>query len=133
MLQISDIRGPKHKYDKRNSSLDIIHLKKRLHSLHSYIYNHYSIVNIYYISYSLTVGTPKGSLITVVRTLIQYNNCVIICPRTECAGGWYGQDCALLCGQCLNNEQCHHIDGRCLNGCQPGFQGDYCTHGKRCN
>ena len=49
----------------------------------------------------------------------------------ECEGGRYGQDCALLCGHCVNNEQCHHFDGRCLNGCQPGFQGDNCTQGNK--
>ena len=97
ILEIYHIRGSKHKDDLKYRSLDIINLKKPLRSLHSYIYNHYSIVNIYYISYSLTVGAPRGSLITAVWTLIQYNNCVIIlCSNRMCWWAVWPRLCSVM-------------------------------------
>lgn len=30
-------------------------------------------------------------------------------------------------GHCLNNSSCHHIDGRCIIGCQDGFTGNLCN------
>ena len=44
----------------------------------------------------------------------------------ECAGEMFGQNCKKSCGKCLNNEQCHHINGSCLNGCNPGYHGINC-------
>lgn len=49
---------------------------------------------------------------------------------TACSGGVYGQNCSLPCGQCLDNEQCHHINGTCMNGCGKGYQGLNCTEGQ---
>lgn len=49
---------------------------------------------------------------------------------TACSGGVYGQNCSLPCGQCLDNEQCHHINGTCMNGCGRGYQGLNCTEGQ---
>ena len=48
---------------------------------------------------------------------------------TECDGGMFGQHCNQSCGKCVNNEQCHHINGSCLNGCDSGYHGTYCTEG----
>ena len=48
---------------------------------------------------------------------------------TECDGGMFGNHCNKTCGKCLNNEQCHHINGSCLNGCESGYQGINCTEG----
>ena len=49
---------------------------------------------------------------------------------TECDGNTFGQDCADACGKCVNGEQCHYINGTCLNGCDRGFQGLECNQGK---
>ena len=48
---------------------------------------------------------------------------------TECNGNSFGQDCGEECGNCDNDEQCHHINGTCLNGCKRGFQGIQCDQG----
>nr|XP_022299957.1 receptor-type tyrosine-protein phosphatase T-like isoform X2 [Crassostrea virginica] len=45
----------------------------------------------------------------------------------QCDGGMYGQACSKTCGSCINNTQCHHINGSCLQGCGPGHLGDKCT------
>ena len=34
----------------------------------------------------------------------------------ECDGNKFGQGCAEECGNCVNDEQCHHINGDC--GCE---------------
>lgn len=49
----------------------------------------------------------------------------------ECDGHTFGQNCSELCGHCLNDEQCHHVDGNCTNACDLGYHGTNCTQGKR--
>ncbi|XP_052678192.1 scavenger receptor class F member 2-like [Crassostrea angulata] len=44
----------------------------------------------------------------------------------ECDSDMYGPGCSLTCGACINNTQCHHINGSCLQGCGPGFYGRKC-------
>ena len=48
---------------------------------------------------------------------------------TECDGGMFGINCKGSCGKCLNNKQCNHINGSCLNGCESGYSGTNCTEG----
>ncbi|XP_061192888.1 multiple epidermal growth factor-like domains protein 10 [Saccostrea echinata] len=47
--------------------------------------------------------------------------------ENECDGWFYGAECSISCGSCLNFEQCHHINGTCFGGCDRGFQGERCT------
>ena len=42
----------------------------------------------------------------------------------------YGISCSLPCGTCLDYEQCHHINGTCLKGCDKGYYGQLCKQGK---
>lgn len=49
---------------------------------------------------------------------------------TECTGLMYGQNCNLSCGHCIMSEQCHHINGTCMSGCDIGYHGLHCTEGK---
>ena len=49
----------------------------------------------------------------------------------ECANGKFGQDCNERCGECVE-EQCHHVNGSCVNGCKPGYKGIKCTKGSQC-
>lgn len=44
-----------------------------------------------------------------------------------CDKGSYGNDCKKTCGQCRETDQCRITDGRCLTGCDAGYQGDFCT------
>ena len=48
---------------------------------------------------------------------------------TECDGDTFGQDCREECGECVNDEHCHHINGTCLNGCKRGYNGLQCNQG----
>lgn len=41
----------------------------------------------------------------------------------------YGYNCSILCGKCFESEQCHHVNGTCMNGCDSGYQGEHCTEG----
>lgn len=43
-----------------------------------------------------------------------------------CSIGFYGTGCNGDCGNCLDINQCYHIDGSCLTGCKAGYQGDTC-------
>ena len=47
-----------------------------------------------------------------------------------CDNGMYGEDCSKTCGSCINNIQCHHVNGSCLQGCGPGYKGDRCVEGE---
>lgn len=51
---------------------------------------------------------------------------------TECDGGTFGARCINMCGKCAQNEHCHHINGSCMNGCDPGYYGTYCSKSKSC-
>lgn len=48
---------------------------------------------------------------------------------TECYRGTFGQNCTKSCGKCLRGEHCHHINGTCMNGCDPGYKGIDCSKG----
>lgn len=41
----------------------------------------------------------------------------------------YGKNCSLSCGHCFKLEQCHNINGTCMNGCDSGYNGFNCTEG----
>ena len=47
----------------------------------------------------------------------------------ECGNNTFGEGCTGVCGLCSENEQCHHINGTCLNSCAPGFRGLKCDQG----
>ena len=48
---------------------------------------------------------------------------------TECNDSKDGVKCSEICGYCLNKTNCHLINGSCLEGCDPSFQGDKCLGG----
>ena len=48
---------------------------------------------------------------------------------TECDGNMFGKHCKEVCGKFLNGGQCHHINGSCLYGCNPGYYGIDCREG----
>ena len=48
---------------------------------------------------------------------------------SECDSNTFGQSCTGVCGNCLEKEQCHHVNGTCLNGCDSGFRGHQCDQG----
>lgn len=50
----------------------------------------------------------------------------------ECIAGFHGENCSFTCGKCLNSTACHHITGRCDQGCDPGFEGLTCKKGTLC-
>lgn len=43
-----------------------------------------------------------------------------------CDGGTFGKECKNACGKCLEQHDCFHTNGTCLNGCAPGYQGIFC-------
>lgn len=45
----------------------------------------------------------------------------------DCDNGYFGPECSIKCGHCLEAEHCHHINGSCLNGCLHGYRGDLCN------
>ena len=47
----------------------------------------------------------------------------------ECMSDFYGENCSRNCGHCLDNKTCHHINGRCEQGCNPGYVAPFCNEG----
>ena len=47
----------------------------------------------------------------------------------ECDNNTFGVNCTGVCENCLGKEQCHYINGSCLNGCDAGFNGLKCDQG----
>ena len=49
------------------------------------------------------------------------------CPSFKvCSEGMYGFDCNETCGNCNDQNECHPVNGTCLNGCNDGFLGERC-------
>nr|XP_022312503.1 protein jagged-1-like isoform X2 [Crassostrea virginica] len=40
----------------------------------------------------------------------------------KCSYGTYGGNCSEICGGCLNDTTCHHVNGQCPSGCKPGWK-----------
>ncbi|XP_053400689.1 multiple epidermal growth factor-like domains protein 10 [Mercenaria mercenaria] len=47
-----------------------------------------------------------------------------------CASGYFGDRCSRRCNKWCISGKCHHVDGRCTNGCLDGWIGRKCD--KRC-
>lgn len=48
-----------------------------------------------------------------------------------CESGHFGKDCRERCsGNCLNNETCDYVSGKCSSGCQDGYTGTLCKKSK---
>lgn len=58
---------------------------------------------------------------------------LIVSSYLECDKGKFGLHCNQTCGNCLNKEQCHYINGTCLNGCDSGYYGSECKEGNGCS
>lgn len=76
------------------------------------------------------MGHLSGNLSST--TIAQYNvDCrffhVLNFVFLECTDGLYGDMCQNQCGHCSNLSQCHHINGTCLSGCQPGYSSEFCN------
>ena len=63
-----------------------------------------------------------------------------MCLFTACGSYIYGSECKELCGNCRNEEPCHHVDGTCPSGCEIGAYGatckescGNCSNGDTCN
>ena len=50
---------------------------------------------------------------------------------SECAKGVYGEGCTSVCSNrnCYNDDICDFQTGRCVDGCQAGWEGTTCTSG----
>ena len=46
----------------------------------------------------------------------------IIFFSEKCTSGFYGHNCLDACGHCLGTSACDPVNGRCTNGCAPGWQ-----------
>lgn len=44
-----------------------------------------------------------------------------------CDRGSYGDGCREKCGRCRDLNQCFHITGACLTGCDAGYEGSMCN------
>ncbi|KAL3879926.1 hypothetical protein ACJMK2_032202 [Sinanodonta woodiana] len=77
-------------------------------------------------------------------SLIRVGYILTICEVSvegECRRGMYGSGCNETCGNCYKgNNSCSLIDGRCMEGCEAGWNGETCkfecnsgTYGYNCN
>lgn len=57
--------------------------------------------------------------------IIKKSNCIFL-NALDCESGFYGFECNGTCGHCLDINQCSIINGTCLTGCDPGYEGSLC-------
>lgn len=92
-------------------------------------------INIYTLCYKIkkTHKKPKRiNLLKCIRLLIlddfynTFTKCTFLCK--VCPSGHYGKNCRESCSRhCIDNEQCDHVSGVCMSGCQDGFLGTHCN------
>lgn len=63
-----------------------------------------------------------------LKYIIWFNNTF----NLECSAGYFGGNCASMCGHCLNRTLCHHVTGNCVEGCLPGYKEPTCKTGNVC-
>ena len=68
---------------------------------------------------SMTIKTTSFKHISV-------NIYYVFLTLIACTTGTCGVDCSNTCGHCLFPNDCFHINGTCLSGCEPGYTGDDC-------
>ncbi|XP_062566844.1 multiple epidermal growth factor-like domains protein 10 [Saccostrea cucullata] len=102
-------------------------------------------ITIYYRTENIKWGCPTSGYFGPDCSLRCHTNCQEYCNietgvclgckpgyvgqycDKECSGRRFGQNCEDFCGDCLDFEQCHHVNGKCQNGCERGYQGTRCT------
>ncbi|KAL3879813.1 hypothetical protein ACJMK2_032095 [Sinanodonta woodiana] len=45
----------------------------------------------------------------------------------DCMDFYFGINCSLRCGNCMNGDVCHKVTGNCPRGCQDGWQEEKCV------
>ena len=68
-----------------------------------------------------------NSLLTMGSCKILLHCFVIICVLV-CSSGKYGMNCTSDCStrHCDGNQRCEHVNGKCEDGCQRGWEGQDC-------
>lgn len=64
-----------------------------------------------------------------IANIIDFLKLLFFSSFIDCSKNMYGKNCSIPCGHCFNSEQCHHINGTCMNGCDSGYKGFNCTEG----
>lgn len=57
----------------------------------------------------------------------------LVCFIIECEQGLYGIGCSETCGHCRDVDQCFHVNGTCLTGCDAGYQDGLCKTRECCS
>ena len=71
-------------------------------------------------------------LLSYVRQMVSIELLILFSfwsPDKVCANGKYGQNCTGRCSSNCLDGACDHVDGRCAQGCNPGYQGTTCSNG----
>ena len=52
--------------------------------------------------------------------------------KPECHKGFYGEGCKKICSEQCGGDlnSCHHVNGSCNYGCDPGYTGSLCIQGE---
>jgi len=63
-----------------------------------------------------------------MRTLLTLTLVAAVAYGAACTrNGYYGDDCNTACGSCKDDVSCNKNDGKCSDGCAPGWTGDKCN------
>ena len=93
-----------------------------------------NLFSVYIIIASFVTFDISDAIFFSVKTFNLYNVLyVLMIDCIACADGTYGLECNELCGHCKIKTNCHHTNGTCLGGCEPGFLGDLCKTCKSIN
>ncbi|WAQ98172.1 MEGF6-like protein, partial [Mya arenaria] len=79
--------------------------------------------------YDFPVDPPVASQSLILERISDSPAALVVCEVQAyivCPAGFYGDRCEDTCGNCVQNDTCHGIIGRCSNGCAAGWREDLC-------
>ena len=104
--------------------------------IHMILRSKYFMLRLFYVIFQFMKNHKWHYFSPRLNTFICYQYVIFLLSvhsivLVGCSNMTFGQDCNNTCGHCLNNDVCHHVNGTCLRGCNPGYHGDLCATRKK--
>lgn len=75
----------------------------------------------------MVCGRSSDTCVSLFHMWGFFSRCICQTIFLDCDKGMYGHECSGTCGHCDDVDLCSPINGTCFNGCDAGYQGEFCT------
>lgn len=101
--------------------------------IYFFVFIMYMFVKMHYNNTNHGSIHTKASICSIFWFYALCSTCTCICINIyniECDTGKYGKNCLQNCGHCKQRDQCHYVNGFCVEGCSAGYNGSLCIKRK---